>query len=223
MDESFSQKPVPETDFLVVQPRLALVRALRWAHIRRAELLSGALLAVMSLQMLAVISRKGISIDEIAMIPAAYYHLAAGNFQLVNEHPPLAKIIAAIPLLFVQPNEARPDQITAEPNSNDAKWAYQQSFWANNTARFESISFWARVPMIALAVAPGLLIFRFARKLFGARAAVLAVALYSFEPTVLAHGRVVQTDIPAAFGYLLFFMVLYHYAEKETWRRARSE
>src|SRR5207248_5617680 len=40
------------------------------------------------------------------------------------------------------------------------------------------------------------------------------------EPTVLAHGRVVQTDVPAAFGYLLFFMALYRYTLQTTWRRA---
>src|SRR5882724_162033 len=153
MDESLNQ----EQELAVAKSRVAesrdtLATARSFVIVHAAELLCAALLMAMSLQMLAIISRKNITIDEIVMIPAAYYHLAAGNFQLVNEHPPLAKIIAAIPLLFVQPNEARPDQITAEPNSNDAKWAYQQSFWANNTARFESISFWARVPMIALAV-----------------------------------------------------------------------
>src|SRR5947199_308497 len=58
------------------------------------------------------------------------------------------------------------------------------------------------------------------RKLFGARAAVLAVALFSLEPTVLAHGRVVQTDVPAAFGYLLFFMALYRYWLAPSMRRA---
>jgi 4-amino-4-deoxy-L-arabinose transferase-like glycosyltransferase len=74
--------------------------------------------------------------------------------------------------------------------------------------------------MIALTIALGVLIFRFARELFGARAAVLAVALFSFEPTVLAHGRVVQTDIPASFGYLLIFFTLHAYARNRTHRRA---
>ena len=223
MDESFNQETnheMADSEFLVFEPRRTLVAALNFARVHRAELLSGALLAVMGLQMLAVISRKSITVDEIVMIPAAYYHLAAGNFQLINEHPPLSKIIAGVPLLFVQPEELRPDQMTAPPNSPDAKWAYQEGFWGNNADRFDSLSFWPRVSMILLTVALGLLVFRFARELFGPRAAVLAVALFSLEPTVLAHGRVVQTDIPAAFGYLLFFMALYQYARDSTWRRA---
>jgi 4-amino-4-deoxy-L-arabinose transferase-like glycosyltransferase len=173
-----------------------------------------------SSQMLAVVARKSITADEIVMIPAAYYHLAAGNFQLVNEHPPLSKILAAVPLLFVQPDEIRPQQLTAPPGSPDAKWAYQESFWENNPGLFESLSFWPRVPMIALACALGLLVFLFARDLFGQAAAVLAVALFSLEPTVLAHGRVVQTDMPAAFGYLLLFYALYRYDAAPAPRRA---
>jgi len=71
-----------------------------------------------------------------------------------------------------------------------------------------------------LTLALGVLLFIFARSLFGSRAAVFAIALFSLEPTMLAHGRVVQTDVPAAFGYLLFFMALYWYWFRTTWRRA---
>lgn len=218
MDESLNHEVATEADFLVFQPRRALASALRWARAHLAELLSAALLTAMSLQMLAVISRKSITVDEIVMIPAAYYHLATGDFRFVNEHPPLAKLLAAIPLLFIQPNEGQPKQFGAANASNEEKWAYQMGFWDNNPTAFQTISFWTRVPMIILTIALGLLIFRFARELFGARAAVLAVALFSLEPTVLAHGRVVQTDVPAAFGYLLLFMALYHYAKSRTWR-----
>jgi 4-amino-4-deoxy-L-arabinose transferase-like glycosyltransferase len=92
--------------------------------------------------------------------------------------------------------------------------------WTSNRGKFEEISFTTRMPAIGLTVALGLLIFIFAREMFGARAAVLAVALFSLEPTVLAHGRVVQTDIPAAFGFLLFFYVLRRYLKGPTWSTA---
>ncbi|MFN2493607.1 MAG: phospholipid carrier-dependent glycosyltransferase, partial [Pyrinomonadaceae bacterium] len=47
--------------------------------------------------------------------------------------------------------------------------------------------------------------------MFGTRAAVFSVALFSVEPTVLAHGRTALNDLPAAFGYLLFFFTLHAY------------
>jgi 4-amino-4-deoxy-L-arabinose transferase-like glycosyltransferase len=182
---------------------------------RGAELLCALLLAVMALNLLAVIRyRKGITTDETLMIPAGYYQVLTSEFRLVNEHPPLAKFIAGLPLLSL-----RPKTLDHAPTP-EQQWDCVVTFWAENRADFERISFWARVPMIALAAALGVLLFVFARDLFGARAGVFAVALFTLEPTVLAHGRVVQTDVPATFGYLLLFYMLRRYALAPTWRRA---
>ncbi|HEV3470828.1 MAG TPA: phospholipid carrier-dependent glycosyltransferase [Pyrinomonadaceae bacterium] len=221
MDESLGQgRAAAGAAPLDFAPRRALTQARRWAKARAAGLASALLLSVMALNMLAVVSRKSITIDEIVMIPAAYYHLAAGNFQLVHDHPPLSKILAGVPLLFIQPEEVQPHELPGPPDSPESEWAHQERFWEDNRDSFEAISFWARVPMIALAVALGALVFVFARDLFGGRAAALAAAFYSLEPTVLAHGRVVQTDVPAAFGYLLTTFAVYRYARSRTWRRA---
>ena len=221
MDESLNQeRGLTDGAGAGVELRRALASIRPWARARAAPLLCAALLAAASLQMLAVISRKSITIDEIVMIPAAYYHLAAANFQLVHEHPPLSKILAALPLLLVQPDEVQPHALPGPPDSPESKATYQDRFWEDNRAAFKTISFWARMPMIALTVALGALLFVFARETFGDRAAVFAVALFSLEPTVLAHGRVVQTDVPAAFGYLLTTFALYGYAQAPAWRRA---
>lgn len=64
--------------------------------------------------------------------------------------------------------------------------------------------------MVVITILLGLFIFLYARQLFGARAAVLAVALYSLEPNILAHGRVIK-DIYVALAYLLFFAALHLY------------
>jgi 4-amino-4-deoxy-L-arabinose transferase-like glycosyltransferase len=195
--------------------RRAHPRARRFVVSHGAGLLCALLLAVMSINMLTVIRyQKGITTDETLMIPAGYYQLLTSEFRLVNEHPPLAKFIAGLPLLAL-----RPKTLDHAPTP-EKQWDCVVTFWADNRADFERISFWARVPMIALAVALGVLLFVFARDLFGARAAVLAVALFTLEPTILAHGRVVQTDVPATFGYLLLFYTLRRYALAPTWRRA---
>jgi 4-amino-4-deoxy-L-arabinose transferase-like glycosyltransferase len=217
MNESFSQDQTAAA--IVFEPRRAAIYAWQWAREHASALLCALFVGAMSLNMLAVITRKSITLDETVMIPSAYYHLAAGNFQLVHDHPPLSKILAALPLLFIQPAELPPRE-AGEPYSPEAEYAFQRRFWEDNRAQFDLISFWSRVPMIALAAALGVLIFLFARDLFGARAAVFAVALYSLEPTVLAHGRVVQTDVPAAFGYLLVSFTLYRYLGSRSWRRA---
>ncbi|HEX7313220.1 MAG TPA: glycosyltransferase family 39 protein [Pyrinomonadaceae bacterium] len=225
MDESLDQAGVNDLDteagdFIVFEPGRALERVRAWARPRAAVLACAALLALMSLQMLAVVWRKSITVDEIVMIPAAYYHLAAGNCQLVHEHPPLSKIIAGLPLLFLQPDETDPRKWNQAPDSPIGKWTYEERFWEDNPRLFESISFWARVPMILLTLLTGILVFAFARDLFGDVAAVLAVALFALEPTLTAHGRVVQTDVPAAFGYLLTAYALYKYLRAPSLKRA---
>jgi hypothetical protein len=184
------------------------------------ELKALLLLLAMAANLVAVTARKSVTIDELVLIPSAYYHLVTDDFELVREHPPLSKLLAGLPLLFVQPNELAPAQIDPSMNRIDLDWRYEMQFWQDNRARADTISFWARIPMIALTLALGILIFIFARDLFGPRAALLAVALFALEPTVLAHGRIVQTDIPATFGFLLTTFALHRYLRARTWKLA---
>ena len=185
-----------------------------------AEVLCFCLLLLMAANMLAVIRHKGLTADEFYHIPAGYYHLTAGNFEVNTEHPPLVKMLAAAPLLLLVRPEAPPPQYPATAQPGRRTEATLALFWRANTSRFEAVSLWSRVPMIFITVALGALVFLYARRLFGPRAALFAVALFSFEPTALAHGRVIQTDVPAAFSYLLFVFALHTYALNPTMRRA---
>lgn len=196
---------------------LASVRHLVVA--RKAEMVCAALLLLMAVNLFAAIARKSITNDEIVHIPAGYYHLVAGDFQLNNEHPPLVKMWAALPLLVVQPDEP-PAPKTDNENFMERTWGFHERFWQANQARFQTVTFWPRAIMIPITLALGVLIFVFARKLFGETAALIAVAFYVLEPTVLAHGRIVHTDVPAAFVYLLFFFALYKYSEAPGTKRA---
>jgi len=183
---------------------------------RAPWLLCAALLCLMAAQMVSVLPRKSLTVDEFVMVPAAYYHLAEGDFQLIHEHPPLSKILAAAPLLLIRPIRAVPAGEGGEPGSAEAKVTRLVRFWGDNSSYFALISYWSRVPLAALAVASGLLLFLFTRSLFGDAAALLALALYALEPTVLAHGRVVQTDVPATFGLLLVVFSLRRYLTRPT-------
>src|SRR5258706_12556618 len=193
--------------------------ARRLLVLHKAETVCGALLLLMAVNLFAAISRKSITNDEIVHIPAGYYHLVAGGFQLYNEHPPLVKMWAALPLLIVQPDEP-PAPKTEDENFMERTWGFHERFWQANQARFQTVTFWPRVMMIPITLALGMLIFVFARKLFGETAALIAVALYVLEPTVLAHGRIVHTDVPAALAYLLFFFALHKYSEAPGKKRA---
>ena len=201
--------------------RLRRWRAPAWGGARFpvTTLLALALLAIMGVTMLTTIARKGLTNDEVVHIPAGYIALTTGDFRPNNEQPPLPKLLAAVPLL--------PLRLTVPPPSS-APWddpaarstARALAFWDANTAQFAAISFWARVPAIGLTLALGWLLFRYGRATLGARAGLMALALYALEPTVLAHGRVVHTDLPAAFGFFLGAVATHHYLRGPSWRRA---
>jgi 4-amino-4-deoxy-L-arabinose transferase-like glycosyltransferase len=185
-----------------------------------AEVLCAGILLVMTLNLVTVTARKSITADEVVLIPAAYYHLVTSDFQLIPQHPPLSKLLAGLPLLLIQPDEIAPHQLNPSLSTADREWGFTMTFWQGNRVRLETISFWSRMPMIALTLALGVLIFVFTRDLFGPRAALLAVVLFALEPTVLAHARVVQTDIPAAFGFLLSAFALNRYLRAPGWKVA---
>jgi 4-amino-4-deoxy-L-arabinose transferase-like glycosyltransferase len=220
MDESLGRNAIGNERWPKGAAALNIERARLALAGYRVEIFCAGILFVMALNLVTVTARKSITADELVLIPAAYYHLVTNDIHLVTEHPPLSKLLAGLPLLFVQPNELAPQKIDPAMRRADREWLYAMSFWEDNRAQFETISFWARLPMVALTLGLGVLIFVFARDLFGPRAALLAVALFALEPTILAHARVVQTDIPATFGFLLSAFALHRYLRAPDWKLA---
>ena len=217
MEDALKKQDVSVASGAIITGAFAAVKRLVVA--RKAEVACAALLLLLAVNLFAAISRKSITNDEIVHIPAGYYHLVAGEFQLNNEHPPLVKMWAVLPLLLVQPEEPLAPT-TVEENFMERTWGFHERFWHANQARFQTVTFWPRVMMIPITLALGALIFVFARKLFGETAALISVGLYVLEPTVLAHGRIVHTDVPSALVYLLFFFTLYKYSEAPGLKRA---
>ncbi|MFN2511549.1 MAG: ArnT family glycosyltransferase [Pyrinomonadaceae bacterium] len=196
----------------------AFGRIFRVANQNAARLISAGLLLVMAINLFSVIARKSITIDETLIIPSGYYNVNSRTFHIEPDHPPLSKVLAGLPLIFLPLEAPMLADLYREPSADQTVIAGNR-FWTTNRQHFESVFFWARVPMVILTLLLGTLVFIFSRRLFNVRAAVLAVALFSLEPTILAHGRVVK-DIHVAFVYLLFFLALYLYGSRPTLRRA---
>jgi 4-amino-4-deoxy-L-arabinose transferase-like glycosyltransferase len=205
-----SEASVFESQKTLADIRASVRTAWRLVVAHKAEAASMGVLLLLGISLFVAISRKSITNDEAVHIPAGYYHLVAGNYQLNPEHPPLVKMWAAIPLLFIQPDEP---QVTVRESQDFSQRSAdaEQQFWYTNQKQFHSIAFWPRIMMIPVTIALGIVIFLFTRTMSNSIAALLAVLLYSIEPTVLAHGRVVHTDIPAALGYALFVFALFRY------------
>jgi 4-amino-4-deoxy-L-arabinose transferase-like glycosyltransferase len=220
MEESLSQAADPEVRPAVAAPRRSSASVRGWARAHRAGLICALLLGIMSVQMLAAVSRKSITTDEVVHIPAGYYHLVVGDFQFLNQHPPVSMMIGAAPVLFMHPGEMSQAELQTIPRDDAFVFVVSQRFWMPNDDFYHAAAFWTRVPMIAFTVLFGVVIFLFGRRLFGERAAMIAVALFTLEPTVLAHGPLVHTDMTSAFSLLLLAYAVYAYVAGASVRRA---
>ncbi len=141
---------------------------------------------------LAVGSMAGDSVtsDEVAHLPAGYTYVQTGDFRLNPQHPPLLKALAAMPLTRL---DLKPIWQVAAWREGDDR-AFGADFLLNNRLPLSRILFAGRLPMVALGVLMGAVLFRWAVALWGFAAAAGVLLLFAFSPNILAHAHLVTTD-----------------------------
>ena len=145
------------------------------------------------------VKNDSLTMDEVAHLPSGYSYLTQKDMRLNPEHPPLIKDLAAFPLLFIK-NIKFPSEISAWQKDVNGQWDFGRYFLYNTGNPADKMIFWGRMPMILILILLGFFIFKWAKELFGNKAGLLALFLFSFSPTLLAHGRLVTTDVGAAAG-----------------------
>jgi hypothetical protein len=167
----------------------------RWPH---RYLVPGLLAINVSLAFTSMLG-DSITLDEVSHLTSGYSYLRTGDFRMAPDHPPLAKLWAALPLLLVDNHWPGPQVPGWQAGDY---WAYGKHwlFVANDGERLAPV---ARGMMVVLLPATCLCIYAIGRGLFGPPAGLLALSLAAFCPTLLAHGRLVTTDLPATLCSLL--------------------
>jgi len=140
--------------------------------------------------------------DEITHLPSGYTYLKTGEIVLNRQHPPLVKLLCALPLLALRP---RADFL--DPNLLETpgyEWIYGTDFLYRNDA--DRLLLWGRLPVVGLGTLLGLYIFLWAAALFGPGGGIFALALYAFCPSFLAHTHLVTMDVGlACFATMAFY------------------
>jgi hypothetical protein len=127
------------------------------------------------------------------------------DYRLNPEHPPLIKALAMLPVLFLNPTF--PTQSDAWQKEINGQWDMGARFLYGSGNNADAIIQTARIfPMIFMILVV-VLIYFFARRLMGPWWALLPAFLFAFDPTALAHGHYVTTDVGAAF--VVIFAVFY--------------
>ncbi len=140
--------------------------------------------------------------DEGIHLAAGLSYWRTGDFRINPEHPPLVKMLAAVPLLFTRATVPINDPSWQQVD----EWVFGDRFLYSNTLSPQTLLFLGRLPIMILSLVLGWLIWRTATRFFGSAGGLVALGLYAFDPNIIAHSRYVTTDL--AFGLMALVMVL---------------
>ena len=154
-------------------------------------------------------------VDEVPHIGAGYSYLEKGDMRLNPEHPPLAKDLAGIPLLFLNLKQDVFNTAFWQTDIN-GQWEFGRRLIFNSGNDADQIKHFARLPILLFFILSAVLIFKWARRLYGNLGAIIALILFSFSSTVMAHSRFVTTDMAALFGVLLATYFFINYLKNRT-------
>jgi len=74
------------------------------------------------------------------------------------------------------------------------------AFMQANAGHYHRVFLAGRLVVVGLSALLALVVWRWARRLWGVRGALVALAFYAFAPEALAHAGVVTMDVPTALG-----------------------
>lgn len=186
---ALEQNPVASPETAPDVPR-ASPAARRWL----TPLLVVLLLGQMAVAMVTTAVQQTPTIDEPVYVGTAAEYLHERQVVHNPEHPPLGKLVIAVGVALADP---RVDPgFTGDQGELGRRLLYETG---NDPWR---VMLFARLPVIALTLAFGWVVFAFARELAGTGAGLAALALYAFSPDLIAHGSLATLDVPAA-GFVL--------------------
>ncbi|MDD2731762.1 MAG: glycosyltransferase family 39 protein [Candidatus Pacebacteria bacterium] len=150
---------------------------------------------------ISVLSMKddSLTMDEMSHLPAGYSYVSQKDMRINPEHPPLIKDLAGIPLLFIK-NIKFPSDIKAWKDDVNSQWDFGSYFLYKTGNPVDKMIILSRIPMILILIMLGIYLFIWTKELFGNSTALTALFFFSFSPTLIAHGRLVTTDVGAAAG-----------------------
>src|ERR1700743_1403169 len=167
-----------------------------------------ALLLILALEMFLSARLESQTFDEPAHLYAGYSYLLHSDFGINPEHPPLVKLVASLPLLISQPRCPPPPNVFFRAASAISGKTLLSDSGAQTTLAHARIAVSVFVFLLAV------LVFLAAREMFGDGAALLALLLYVFDPTILANGPLITTDIGVTFCLFAAVYALYRYVKR---------
>jgi 4-amino-4-deoxy-L-arabinose transferase-like glycosyltransferase len=175
------------------------------------------LLALMALLADGAARRESVTFDEMAHIGAGVSYLQKLDMRMNEEHPPLAKVLAAVPLV-IRGVHADYSHVSWTFSGSGmfkqflGEWIFGHwliTRWNDPIATV----FWARQAMLFLTLVLGIVLFLYGSRLGDKWGGLLCLCVFATMPVMLAFGPLVLTDIA-----ITLFAVLTLWAFASMWR-----
>jgi 4-amino-4-deoxy-L-arabinose transferase-like glycosyltransferase len=182
----------------------------------RAGVAVGVLLLLHATLAVRSLVRENPTIDEVVHLPAGVSYWQTGSFRMYHHNPPLVKLLAALPVVSRATVNYRSPAWAEPPN----KAAFAHEFMQLNAGAYFELFARARLLMPVFSVIGGLVVYAWSRRLYGPWGGLLSLALWVVCPNVLAHTRLITTDMAATSLGALATFVFWLYLKDPSWRLA---
>ena len=164
------------------------------------------LLALMALLAGGAARRESVTFDEIAHIGAGVSYLQKLDMRMNEEHPPLAKAVAALPLVL-RGAHADYSHLSWTFSSKIfrqflGEWVFGHWFLMRWNDPYTTLM-WARVPMLLMTLLLGLTLFIYGSRLGNPWGGLLCLSAFVTMPAFIAFGPLVITDIAVTLFWVL--------------------
>ncbi len=148
--------------------------------------------------------------DEPVHLTAGAVYWKTGDYRFNgHHHPAFGEMWAAIPLNFMKNMiPVQHPAWIAQQWSPVEQYAFADVFLFRNFTNADRLIAAGRAMQLGMSCVLGLLVFWFALKLAGVRAAIFAGLFWALSPTFLANGTIVSTDLAFAVFFFGFFAAL---------------
>jgi 4-amino-4-deoxy-L-arabinose transferase-like glycosyltransferase len=147
------------------------------------------------------------TVDEPAHL-ASGYEWFSGKFTTDMTHPPLARVLGALPLRLQGLPDPKPTGMIDQGN----QLLYHGDRYVKNLARARM----GNLVLLALAIVT---VAAWAYRLFGREVAMISVAIFTTIPLILGHAGLLTTDLSVAATIPLALLALDMYLESPAWKR----
>jgi hypothetical protein len=170
-------------------------RAFRFALI-------GLILAGMFLLAFDSMRRESVTIDEPLHLTAGYAFWAFGDYRLQESNGALPQRWLALPLLVSNVKfPSRNDDAWRHPGYLGFQVCYKFLFDSGNDP--DAMIFHGRLMAVVMALLVALAVYGWTARVFGFVAGLMACFLCALDPTMLAHGRLMTSDVTTALFFLM--------------------